>query len=626
MGLLRVRDRMSGADRHSARMNPMRHPPPHENRDMDGRASTLPLADDVVPAPDPATDDVPVDAVPGRTPRRVLLVAAVVVAVARWLFAADRTVVHAFPDGVAQLAMARRIAGGTPWSMFDHATWQPGLATLIAPIYWITDDPTVVYRSAIALNCVIAGVSAAYATLLIRRLTHWGWMPSAVMAVVVAMLPASISASAYVWAEPLVTLCFLAALLAAMRFVERPTASSGLLTIAWSALGYYAHGRLLPMLAVSAAVVGVVAWRARRRRLAVGAVVLAGLMYVVVTVVSGIIHDAVWTSPDRTNTVGETLRRFGSPRALVEWGVGQLWYQLVTTAGLFGVGMIVVVRAALRPTPAGAPGPAVRDARVLLAFAVPLIGLSVLFMSGRMRGDHLIYGRYTDAIAWPIVAVAAAWMLDPLRRARSTIAMLGGVAVATVVAAVVVEVRFGDVLREDLGVPAMVAGLFPYIADRQTVDVLVPTVLAIVVLAILLIVDAAPRRRVEIVLLVVGSLLVVGALQTHFALRRGLNSFARASDVRAVDDIVPAGEVIGFHFVPKDEPSMVFEAAQRRSAQLYQMYLPDHRFEIDRGLRDDVGPYVFAPRLDPELTEAGAVPLWESEDTGMVLWREPATR
>jgi hypothetical protein len=40
---------------------------------------------------------------------------------------------HMTPDEPAQLAMARLISGGLRWNMFDHSTWRPGMAVLLAP-------------------------------------------------------------------------------------------------------------------------------------------------------------------------------------------------------------------------------------------------------------------------------------------------------------------------------------------------------------------------------------------------------------------------------------------------------------------------------------------------------------
>ncbi len=368
---------------------------------------------------------------------RLLVGVAVGVAIARWLFAADRVVVHAFPDGFAQLAMARWIAGGTEWSMLDHATWQPGLATLLAPIYWFTDDPGTVYRAAIGVNCLLAGISAALAARLIHRLTRLPERSCVMLAVVVAMLPASISASAYVWAEPLVTLCFLATVLSAMRFVDHPSPSTAYQPIVWSALGYLTHGRLLPMLAVAVLLVVVVAWRRANRRLVGGALTLGVLLLGTVQLYTGMVHRAVWTDPDRTNTVGETLRRLGRPRDLVEWGVGQLWYQLVATAGLFGVGMFVLLRAGIRAGNEPVNGLRPRDVRVLLAFLLPLMALSVLFMAGRparrshdlrpLYGCHCLAGdRRCDRVADPGHGDRSAARSRPDdRRRRRRVSLLG---------------------------------------------------------------------------------------------------------------------------------------------------------------------------------------------------------
>ena len=55
----------------------------------------------------------------------------------------------------------------------------------------------------------------------------------------------------------------------------------------------------------------------------------------------------------------------------------------------------------------------------------------------------------------------------------------------------------------------------------------------------------------------------------------------------------------------------------QRLAQIYQMYLPDHRFSVDTGLDDDVGPYVFASKAN-DVVVALVVPrvVWLSEVIG----------
>jgi hypothetical protein len=57
---------------------------------------------------------------------------------------------------------------------------------------------------------------------------------------------------------------------------------------------------------------------------------------------------------------------------------------------------------------------------------------------------------------------------------------------------------------------------------------------------------------------------------------------------------------------------------------LYQWFLDDMTFEIDTGLDDGVGPYVFSTIDDPEMTEVGAEQIWTDPYVPLALWREPA--
>jgi hypothetical protein len=74
-----------------------------------------------------------------------------------------------------------------------------------------------------------------------------------------------------------------------------------------------------------------------------------------------------------------------------------------------------------------------------------------------------------------------------------------------------------------------------------------------------------------------------------------------------------------------DKPNVSWDD-QRRRAQLYQFALPHHPFERDRGIDDDVGPYVFAPTNDKILRAAGGRVLWTDPKVKVSLWLEPASR
>ena len=104
--------------------------------------------------------------------------------------------------------------------------------------------------------------------------------------------------------------------------------------------------------------------------------------------------------------------------------------------------------------------------------------------------------------------------------------------------------------------------------------------------------------------------LVVGGIRTRDAMSIRLNSWQPATEVTAIDDIVPPDATLGFRFVlAADKPGVTWDD-QRRRAQLYQFALPHHPFERDRGIDDDVGPYVFAPTNDKILKAAGGEILW----------------
>ena len=86
---------------------------------------------------------------------------------------------------------------------------------------------------------------------------------------------------------------------------------------------------------------------------------------------------------------------------------------------------------------------------------------------------------------------------------------------------------------------------------------------------------------------------------------------------------LPPGEVVGFRFANIAGIATVSFDDQTRFVLAYQWFLPDHQIVRDGGLTDDVGPFVFAPLSDPDLTAAGAQVLWINPRVDIALWREP---
>ena len=559
-----------------------------------------------------------------------LALLAVGVAMLRLLFAADRRVFHMFPDEAGQLAMARLFGGGTPWNLFEHSTWQPGYAILLSPVYLLTNDPLTVFRVGLALNALIAGITAVLLAVVARRLTMLSSGACLFVAAIVSLIPASLSSSAHVWAEPLVSLCFLATLVSFWRYAEVGRSIDGLAAIAVVVAGYTAHGRFLPTTVVVGVAVVLMELRRRGwRRAASAAAVLAAAMAASVAAAVAA-RSALWEDPGRTNTVSGTLRRINDPVALIDTVVGQTWYLLVTTAGVASLGLLALVRSAIgleSATDDNHPG-AERSRRigsvVLLLLLVPQLALSVLFTSGRGRIDQVVYGRYNDAVVMPLLVVGVAWLVGVARSShqRSGFAAVGITAAATLGTSTYLWLRFGSSIDGEGSVREMVPGLVPFYGRGDIGGITAPMLLSLLVLLSLYLVTLMPRRADGWFAALLTVFVAVAAVSTHHGLTVNLNSFESAKQVEDVREFIPQGEVVGFRLVPPTEVSYVLTIHQHFAAQLYQMYLPEYEFVSDEGPYDDVGPYVFAPRLDPALVDAGAVALWEASDTGMTLWRE----
>jgi hypothetical protein len=302
----------------------------------------------------------------------------------------------------------------------------------------------------------------------------------------------------------------------------------------------------------------------------------------------------------------------------------------VATAGLAVIGLAVAGTAAIRrrrPIREGRVDMGVltgRHARLILACTAPLVVVSIVFMASRTRVDHRIYGRYNDAILWPVLLVAIAWLVQLRRtaggwRAVAALVTVGG---ATVAAGAGVRAINGDAFAESAGVRPMISGLLPLMGTASGIDVLTISLGAVGVLATILACSFATRRGAG--LAVLGIVLVTAAgVRTHEAINLRLNSWSPTTQVVAIDDLVPPDATLGVKFVRDADYPKVGWDDQRRRIQLYQFSLPDHLVLRDRGLDDDVGPYVFAPLGDPELEAAGATVVWRDPRIQYALWREP---
>jgi hypothetical protein len=520
--------------------------------------------------------------------------------------------------------------------MFDHSTLRPGYSVLLAPAYWFVDTGEGIVRAALTLNALLAGVSAMIlARLLVRWTTSWrrpdgssALRPSTVaaIAVAVAVSPAAIASSAYTWAEAMVTCTFLATVWSMQRFVDSGRLAHAIVATGAAAVAMTTHGRSLALLPtvilVAAAILA-----ARRRWAAAAAVTGVGILLGLVSLrFTGRVHDAVWDDPSEINTPGSVIERLDAPVALADSFVGQAWYQLVASAGLIGVGTAVVLGSLWR-----------RGARldrssagVLVALTTPLVMTSVTFMADRERSDQLVYGRYVDAIVWPLVAlgmaVVASALVEPgQRRTRVDTVIVSATAITCGTFGLIVAWRHGDQLAGDVGLRMMVPGLLPHIGGADGVPVLRITATTIAVLVAMILAMRRRLGRTTITWIVVVSICGVAwaGMRVHDAQAQALNTWAIGDEVARIDEIVPDGEAIGVLFVPDDDRPRVPYAIQRQRAQVYQLYLFDHELVLERTPRRIGAQFVLAPAGTAVLVDAGATVRWGDPRVRMALWELP---
>lgn len=102
---------------------------------------------------------------------------------------------------------------------------------------------------------------------------------------------------------------------------------------------------------------------------------------------------------------------------------GHAWSMLATSAGLTGVGLLALALLALR-------GAQRWWAASVLAAALGVIAISVVFLANGIRADQLVYERYVSPVVPVVVAVGAAALLGRVRGAVASMAAAAGGLVA----------------------------------------------------------------------------------------------------------------------------------------------------------------------------------------------------
>jgi hypothetical protein len=346
--------------------------------------------------------------------RSRLIAGTAVLLALRALLSLARTGPVLVADEAGYLTNARVLAGGLPGQLEMAPFYRGGYSLLIAPLINVSSDPSVVYGLVLFLNAALAASIFPLLYLLLRRFLGVPPQTAIVAALVGAIYPAVTVLSQVAMSEnalfPLVCVWLIACagLLGSedrgrsMLWAAGVGASTGAL---WAV-----HNRMIAAVAVA---VVLLAWLAVRRRIGLPALALAIALLAAAAIgthaLDRYLLDQSYggTASSELNTRLDDLFTFSGLRTMAANLVGQTWYLLVATFGLAAaVAFDVVARA--RRGAARESWPSLPPVATLLGLTVALLLVSAAAFPERTRPDMLIYGRYAEIAAPPLVAIGFA--------------------------------------------------------------------------------------------------------------------------------------------------------------------------------------------------------------------------
>ena len=397
-----------------------------------------------------------------RSARRVLLIGTLVVLAIRVLLAAVRPGPVLLSDEIGYLTNARVLAGGTGADLLKTSFYEAGYSVVLLPVVGLVHDPVVAYRLVIVVNALLA---ASLVPLLYLLLTRGFDVPPGIAAwpaLAGACYPSVTLTTGVALGENLLYPLLVVWLLSVGLLVRArsPVAAAG-----WAAATglsaaalWLVHSRMLVVLGLSAVVIVVVATRRRELRPAAAGVAVLALGLVPAHMLTTLLEQENYGGRDFASALAK-LSRLGDPERLALGArnlVAQTWYLLVATLGVVLAFLLSDGRRSFDRVAQRRARP--RDVLLvlLLLTAAGLLLASALSFGHARRADRMIYGRYAEIAAPPLIAVA----LSRLMARRPSLAPGAVVAVLLGLSAVVAVMRLG--LDVGGAVNTIAVGSFPF--------------------------------------------------------------------------------------------------------------------------------------------------------------------
>ena len=446
--------------------------------------------------------------------RRVLILGTAALLLVRMALALVRPGPVLLSDEIGYLTNARVLSGGTGADLLKTSFYEAGYSLVLVPVVGLVHDPEVAYRLAIVVNALLAASVFPLLYLLLTR----GFDVAPGTAVWPALAGASypsvtISAGVAIGENLLYPL--LVAWLVCLGLLVRartPATAAGWAAatgLAAAAL-WLVHARMLVAIGLSAVVIVAVASRRRELRPAAGGVLVLAVGLVAAHLLTVLLEQENYGGRDFTASLAK-LSRLGDPERLALGArnlVAQTWYLLVATLGVVLAFLLGDARRSLGRIRHAKAAP--RDVLLvlLLLTAVGLLLASALSFGHARRADRMIYGRYAEIAAPPLVALA----LSRLVARRPALAPRIVVAVLLALTAAVAVMRLNLDARG--AVNTIAVGSFPFrTGDLGPWRLLGAGVVAASVAWLVLVVSRRAPERAPLVVITVFTVVTASALQ-----------------------------------------------------------------------------------------------------------------
>jgi len=525
------------------------------------------------------------------------------------------TAIHAYvawtPDGplisadeIGAVGNAATLAHGAPPWILTGNGYMPGMGSLLAPLWLLTDDPFLVYRGGLVIGVLLALAAIWPLALLARHVGVSNPAGAVTLAAVITIAPSRVVQSNYVLSEHLLTLVTAWCAVFAMR-----AATSGRL-VHFCAVGalagasFFTHGR--GMAVVAAAGVWALLFVRRSWRASTLTILSAGVTSAAAFVLyRWITHQMYFRDLRVEETFFEWWRHSGAELAGTFSGLA--WYAMAAWPAIAIGGFGLMFKRLRRD----------RGLVFVLLCAGATVTLALIqldkseYFGLQPRIDAWIYGRYIDHI----LTIAAVIGLSILVRVRSRVVPLVTVVTATAISGAFLLFTLPNLVVGGKWVDMHIPGMsFMLSTDNYAENRPEPWLLlvAIVFAFTVLVLAAARFRAAVLVLALFWALLAVAFDTTSLDVREGYQRLR--PEYSEVFKALPQGSTVDF------------DSRYSGDVNFYSFLAYPTKLELkslDEALADN-DPYFMTSSSDERPAEIGAVR--EGERLGFyVLWRLPET-